>query len=135
MRNNKGRVYTRPDPATSIDVFPGTTKFAGMKMILLPLLVSLGLLTACESVPANRAVTMQSINTTDLRRASYDNFVAQRTQELQQMGGPLKKNGAARLKALDEANARFVPAAPDRDGHVVPRKKSPWVASANDSRT
>ena len=77
-----------------------------MNKVLPLLLLCLGLLTACGTKPVN-TTRVQSPEAQDRRRATYDDFVARRTLELQQMGGPFKKEGAARDKALEEATARF----------------------------
>jgi hypothetical protein len=38
---------------------------------------------------------------------AYGGFVQQRTEELQQLGGPFKDHAVARQKAVDEADSRF----------------------------
>lgn len=58
-----------------------------MKTILALLLASLGLLTGCESVPANRSVTMQRADHAILYRAASENIVTKRLQELRHRDG------------------------------------------------
>ena len=58
-----------------------------MKTFLALLLASLGLLTGCESVPANRSVTMQRIDNAILHRAASENLVTKRLQEHQHQDG------------------------------------------------
>lgn len=70
------------------------------------LLVCLALLTACGTKPV-QTTQIRSVEDQDPRRAAYDDFVTRRTLELQSMGGPFKKEGAARQKALEEARGRF----------------------------
>jgi len=77
-----------------------------MNKMLPLLLLSFGLLTACGTKPVNNT-RIQSPEAQDHRRATYDDFVARRTLELQQMGGRFKDEGAASEKALEEAKARF----------------------------
>ena len=89
----------------SVDDFRRSDLFAAMNRIL-PLLVCIALMAACTTKPVNTTLG-QRPETQDLRRAAYDDFVTKRTLELQQMGGQFKKDGVAREKALEEANARF----------------------------
>ena len=41
------------------------------------------------------------------RSIAYGGYVEQRTEQLQQMGGPFKERAVAEQKASDEANSRF----------------------------
>jgi len=74
-----------------------------MKKFLIIVCV-IGCFTGCASKP---------VTTTKERRGdpavgnAYANFVTQRTQELEKMGGPFKDPAVARQKALSEADGRF----------------------------
>lgn len=74
-----------------------------MKTILFLFSIVIGL-SGCASKVAkttteHRGDPAQSI--------AYGGFVRQRTEQLQQMGGPFKDRAAAEQKAIEEANSRF----------------------------
>ena len=70
-----------------------------MKTLALLALIAASLCGCTAKTRENRTATAQA--------ATYNNYVNQRTAELQRMGGPFKEQGAANLKAREEANSRF----------------------------
>lgn len=70
---------------------------------LLPLLLLLLATTACHTKPVRTTRTHRQ----DLETKRYEDYVAQRTQELQRMGGPFKDRATAEQKAREEATDRF----------------------------
>ena len=74
-----------------------------MKKILLATLLTAGL-AGCTSKPV---VTTKEHRGDPSTRAAYVGFVNERTQELEQMGGPFQNHAEARQKAQEEASSRF----------------------------
>jgi hypothetical protein len=69
----------------------------------LPLALVLLVLAGCHSKPVRSTETHRR----DLQAVAYEDFVAQRTQELQRMGGPFQDRATAESKAREEAAARY----------------------------
>lgn len=82
---------------------------------MLPLALVMILLAGCQS----KAVRKTEVHRRDLQGVAYEDFVAQRTHELEQMGGPFKDKATAEAKAREEAAARF--------GDVPPEYSTTWT--------
>lgn len=74
-----------------------------MKRIIFLTLIG-GILSGCSS-KVHKTTTEHRSN--PAQAVAYGGFVQQRTQELQQMGGPFKDRAVAEQKATEEANSRF----------------------------
>lgn len=74
-----------------------------MKKILL-LISIVAALSGCSS-KTKKTTTEHRGNAT--QSIVYGGFVQQRTEQLQQMGGPFKDRAVAEQKAIEEANSRF----------------------------
>ena len=74
-----------------------------MKKII-PLIVIATFFCGCNSKPVTKT---QEKRWNAARAVAYNDFVNQRTEELQQMGGPFKERGAASAKAREDAATRF----------------------------
>lgn len=100
---------------------------------ILPLFVCLVLLSACGTKPVE-TTRIPSIETRDLRHASYKDFVTRRTMELEHIGGPYKNDGTAAQQANEEAKARFGDIQADWAQTTSPRdaKKAKEQAAFND---
>jgi hypothetical protein len=82
---------------------------------LLPLPMVMLALTACHTKPVRTTETHRP----DLQTAHYEDYVARRTQELEQMGGPFKDHAVAEAKAREEATDRF--------GEEPPTSSTTWT--------
>ncbi len=74
-----------------------------MKKIIL-LSLAAGVLSGCAS-KVTKTTTEHRGN--PAQGIAYGGFVQQRTEQLQQMGGPFKDRAVAEQKAVEEANSRF----------------------------
>ena len=74
-----------------------------MKRILVIAWIAAGF-CGCSSKPVS---TTKEHRGNPANAIAYSGFVDQRTEQLQQMGGPFKEQTAARQKAEEEANSRF----------------------------
>ena len=80
-----------------------------MKKVLLATLLTAGL-AGCTSKPVVATKEHRGDPSTG---AAYAGFVNERTEELEQMGGPFRNHAAARQKAQEEASSRFGSSAVD----------------------
>ncbi len=74
-----------------------------MKKVLLVILIVTAV-SGCTSKPVAKT---RETRWNAARAIAYNDYVGQRTEELQRMGGPFKERSAASAKAQEEANSRF----------------------------